>query len=83
MGEISCEIIAFAIADRGSSVRKLASVGVEGDGTLGIIIFESFGFGEAEAEFGGRVVGEMFLHVLVGNQGDVAHIVNFIMKVDK
>ena len=51
--QISSEIISFAVTDAGSSFGKLAFVCVEGDGTLGVIIFESFGFGEAEAEFGG------------------------------
>lgn len=67
-------------ADGGVATREGAGVGVEGDGALGIIIFESFGFGEAEGVFGGGVVGEVLLHVLVGHEGDFTHSNKFIMQ---
>jgi len=77
---ISCEIISFAVAYAWSPSRKLACIGVENDGALRINIFESFGFGEAEAEFGGWVVGKVFLYILMGKQWDFVHFVNFIIK---
>ena len=57
MGKVVSEIGSFAVAYAGSSLGELASVGVEGDGAFWVIIFESFRFWKAEAEFGGRVVG--------------------------
>lgn len=42
------EVYLFGSADGGSSAGELAAVVVESDGALGIIILESFGFGEAE-----------------------------------
>jgi hypothetical protein len=83
MSDIDCEMASFAISYTGFSSWKLASISVESDRTLRIIIFESFRFWKAEAQFGWRVIGEMFLYILVTNQRDFIHLVNFIMKMDK
>ena len=77
---ISCEIISFAVAYAWSPSWKLAGIGVESQGTFRIIIFESFGFGEEEAEFGGWVVCKVFLYILMGKQWDFVHFVNFIIN---
>lgn len=42
------EVYLFGSADWRSSAGELAAVVVESDGALGVIILESFGFGEAE-----------------------------------
>lgn len=55
----------LAGADGGLPAGELAGVGVEGDGAFRVIIFESLGFGEAEGDLGGGVVGEVLLDVLV------------------
>jgi hypothetical protein len=61
----------------------LAVVGVESYRTFGVIISESFGFGEAETYLGGGLVGRMFLNQLVRHQRDFTHVIKFIMKSDK
>jgi hypothetical protein len=67
------------VADRGFSGWELASVGVESDGALGVIIFESFWFGETEGNLRGRVVGQVLLDVLVRNKRDFTHAIKFII----
>ena len=42
------EVYLFGGADGGSPAGELTAVVVEGDRALGVIILESFGFGEAE-----------------------------------
>ena len=80
VGEVLCELAASAVTDGVLAVGELTAVGVESDGAFWVIIFESFGFGEAEADLGGGVVGGMFLHLLVRHQRDFTHVIKFIMK---
>lgn len=51
--ELFEEVDLLAVADGGLPAGELAGVGVEGDGALGVIIFKSLGFGEAERNLGG------------------------------
>ena len=55
-GDFFEEVDFLAIADGGLLVGEFAGVGVEGDGTFGVIIFKSLGFGEAKGDLGGWVV---------------------------
>lgn len=66
-GEVSGEIAFVSIADGGLALGELTAVGVEGDGALRVIIFESSGFGESEANLGGRIVSEVLLDLLMAN----------------
>lgn len=56
-GEVSGEVAFVAVADGGLPVGELAAVGVERDGALRVIIFESSGFGESKTNLRGRVIG--------------------------
>lgn len=51
------EVDLLAVADGGLPAGEFAGVGVEGDGAFRVIIFKSLGFGEAEGDLGGGVVG--------------------------
>lgn len=71
------------MADGVLAVGELAGVGVEGYGAFGVVVLESFGLGEPKGQLGWRVVGQMFLDVLMRDYGDLAHCIKFIMKHDK
>jgi hypothetical protein len=60
----------------------LAAIGIEEDGAFGVVIFEAFGFGEAEGNLGGGVVGEMFLDCFWRDQRHFVHDIKFIMMFE-
>lgn len=82
-GEIMGEVALVSVADRGFPVRELASIGVESYRTFRVVILETLRFGEPEANLGGRVIRQMFLHFLVTHHRDFTHVINFIKNHDK
>ena len=53
---IFCELTPFPVADRILPLRELTTVGVECNGTLRVVILESFGFRKSETYLRGRTI---------------------------
>ena len=75
---ILSKITLISISYRRFSFWELTLICIKCDRTLRIIIFESSCLWEAKRKFRWRIISKMLLDILMRNQWDFAHTINFI-----